>query len=113
MLPADGSATCSSFAMVAYPACTSISIPTTRERMKHGSAGVRIVTGDLAGMDRLRRHPCPDEWPTLAEARGDASEDKAPDMGRVRPAARRLLGHRAQTHELHEEPDPDQERCRN
>ena len=81
--------------------------------MKHGFAGVRIVTGDFAGMDRLRGHPCPDKWPTLEETRCDCSEDEATDVGRLGHAARRLLGHRAETHELREDPDPDQERRRN
>jgi hypothetical protein len=45
--PADVSATSSSFAMAEYPAYTSISIPTIRERMKHALDGVRIVSGDI------------------------------------------------------------------
>lgn len=43
----DVSAICSNFAMAEYPAYTSISIPTIRERMKHGLDGVRIVSGDI------------------------------------------------------------------
>ena len=43
-------------------ACTSISIPTTREMMKHGLDGVRIVSGDIlsvvTGGRRIARGPC-------------------------------------------------------
>ena len=43
----DVSATSSNFETAEYPACTSILIPTTREMMKHGLDGVRIVSGDI------------------------------------------------------------------
>src|SRR5262249_17066543 len=45
-LPADAFATCSNSEMAGYPACISISIPTTRVRMRCDFAGVRIVSGD-------------------------------------------------------------------
>ena len=54
-LLADVSATSSNFETAEYPACTSISIPTTREMMKHGLDGVRIVNGDILGLGTGRR----------------------------------------------------------
>src|SRR6185369_1397525 len=48
-LLADVSATSSSFEMAEYRACTSISIPTIRVKMRRGFAGVRIVSGESDG----------------------------------------------------------------
>jgi hypothetical protein len=52
-LPACVSATSSSFEMVGYRACTSISIPTIRVRMRHGFDGVRTVSGECDDHRRL------------------------------------------------------------
>ena len=46
-LQAGVSATCSSFEMAEFRACTSISIPTIREKTKHGLDGAGIATGDV------------------------------------------------------------------
>src|SRR5689334_296593 len=45
-LPAGVSVTSSSFETAEYRACTSISIPTIRVRMRRGFDGVRTVSGD-------------------------------------------------------------------
>src|SRR2546430_9690801 len=48
-LLADVSATSLNFEMAEYHACTFISIPTIRVRMKRGFYGARIVSGDVDG----------------------------------------------------------------
>ena len=49
-LPVDVSATCSSFVMAEYRACTSISIPTILAKMRRAFDGVRIVSGKIVDL---------------------------------------------------------------